>query len=198
MVINVLHDKQVDALHQAMDEVYEDRLVAESYIYSLSKSFHNKKWMILDCSPENEVLLNESAMLSDNKSIREIMNRYEATRLTQEEFSVFTKFKNSVQTLGDIESDFIKSLGPGNTFTADKVRILAGYDNVFNELALLSEIQIKEGSLLRDKAKRLVSGHALLGNVELIFVILIGIIILNMIFAARTLKFINLKSVSLN
>jgi hypothetical protein len=198
LVVNVLNNRQVDALHYTMDQVYEDRLIAESYIYSLSRVFHHKKSIIMDCSPETDFSPARKAVLSDNKEITSILAMFEATRLTPEEQSVFNQLKQSVQALGGLEQKFIGNPASDIMPGQDKEDILQGYNTVFAELSQLSDIQLKEGRMLRDKAKKLVSGHTLLGNLELIFVVIIGILILNMIFAAKSIRLMNMQHSAMN
>ena len=198
LIVNVLNNRQVDALHHTMDQVYEDRLIAESYIYSLSRVFHHKKSIIMDCSPDMNFSPVRTAVLSDNKEITGILTMFEATRLTPEEQNVFNRLKQSVQTLGGMEQEFIGNPDSDILQGQDKEDILQGYNTVFAELGQLSDIQLKEGRMLREKAKKLVSGHTLLGNLELIFVVIIGILILNMIFAAKSIRLMNVQHSAMN
>ena len=181
---NWLDKRNVSELGNSFASVYEDRLVAESYIYRLSDHLYQKKIMLDNCSS----LENNSSLLTNigqhNAAINIIIRDYEKTKLTELETSCFQDFKMNVAAIEALEKDYL--LTGGNNEAATKAKMDDRYKIVAGNLHQLSGIQISEGKMLSEKSKKIIAGSSLLTQFELVVLVGIGLIIQGLIFASRS------------
>lgn len=96
---NFLDKRYFLKLQESFTSVYEDRLVAENYIFKLS-SYLNEKNQLYDQPTQNWLLRNQII----NDSIQLIVEKYEGTKLTQDESRYFFSLKKQLQQLIHLES----------------------------------------------------------------------------------------------
>lgn len=88
---NFLDKRYFLKLQESFTSVYEDRLVAENYIFKLS-SYLNEKNQLYDQPTQNWLLRNQII----NDSIQLIVEKYEGTKLTQDESRYFFFIKKAI------------------------------------------------------------------------------------------------------
>ena len=151
----------------SIETIYEDRLVANDLIFEMSKSIQDK---------EVAVAISDAVFFSDkniliNKNLQNFVLRYEKTKLTQEEESVFSDFKQNLALLKNSEIVFIQS-----KFT-QKTLLVTHISNLKENLYSLSKIQLNEGSRQMSVSKKAIDTVELFTHIEIYILILLAIII---------------------
>lgn len=184
LITNLLGRHHMDKLNNSFSSVYEDRLVAASYIYMISDHLYQKK-LTLDHRSKLTNFDLRSKIDSHNDSISELLLFYEKTFLTEEEAACLKEFKTNVAALQSLEwqyfSPSVHEVPQTNTH------------NLFNEyfalavtnLHQLSHIQIKEGKALKDQSQRIFYGSYLLTNFEMVILLCIAVILQIIVIASR-------------
>lgn len=169
---NQLDKKYYKSIKRTMKSIFEDRLVAKGYLYDLNTLFYKK---------HIEAIENKDYQPSKfkNEKINELIKQFGETKLTSQEESRFNGFKKRWESLMEFEE---------RTFNVEEVnedlineyceRIVEIEDNL-NELA---NIQLGEGESMIKSAQLFTEKNEFLGQIELIFIIALGLAIQFLIF----------------
>lgn len=183
---NWLDKKNVLELGSSFSSVYEDRLLAESYIYKISDHLYQKKIMLDNCTfPENNRQL-QTRLHQYNASINQLILNYENTHLTPTELTFFKKLKHTIFKIRTLEANYFQAKKQGLQTDNIHLHMDQEYTRAAGNLHQLSGIQVAEGKLLNDKSKRIIAGSNLLTQFELALLIGIGIVIQVLIFATKS------------
>ncbi|WP_337042513.1 MCP four helix bundle domain-containing protein [Emticicia sp. 17c] len=183
---NVSDKHHFNQLGDSFSAVYEDRLLAESYIYELSNHLSAKKLLVDDCSTHENIGQIKEKLKLHNNAIQQLVVSYEKTRLTPTEEVLFKDFKKNVSKGLELEqkhiyeSDFMM-----NAHTARQVLDESFY-SLLNNLNLLSNIQISEGEKLNKTSQKIVLGSASDTQFELSILFVLGTIILMLVFTSKS------------
>lgn len=186
-VKNWIDKSNVTTLDTTFSSVYEDRLMAESYIFRLSEQLYQKELLL-----SSEGTLHKSTLLSNhlsqhNNSINSLILDYEKTQLTDEESFYFKQLKLNLDALERLEKPFIQSLeNSREEINGIPTQMEEQFKSASYHLNKLSKIQITEGKLLKDQSSRIVAGSTLLSQFELVVIVGLGILIQVLIFASRS------------
>lgn len=175
----VLGTNRIDKSHfetaqNALRTVYYDRVLAQDYIYKMNDLVHKKKLMYTqDTDP--------AKIATINNELENLISLFAATELT-------TKERNTFQSL---EDNFERSKTKEISFFAtdneeDKTNVLTSLntsqDNLLMDLNNLALIQVSETKLLKNNAQRSLDSNQLMSNLELWFLLIIGIAVQFIIF----------------
>lgn len=158
-------------LETAFESIYEDRLMAESYILRYSANLHQIQ----------DILENPSSQYQDNlkeklAEIEEINQLYLDTELTKTEEAYFGHFEKLTQELG-------KALNEGKLETATfKIR------EAHKDLHALSGIQVTEAQVLLTQTRRIFSAGSVSSQFEIGVIIIIALMVQAILFASKTLQ----------
>ncbi len=195
-VKNVLDRNNVADLGDSFSSVYKDRLLVESYIYKLSDQLYQKQILFDQCSQQQSDRDQFSLIIGrHNATINSLIQEYEKTKLTDQESIYFDAFKENINQMETIESQYLQSytdFATVNTSMDHQFRIAGDY------LEQLSSIQIAEGKSMADRSIRIVAGSSILTQFELAMIIIIGLIIQALIFASNSLTPKTLQNHQLN
>lgn len=176
---NRMDSSNVSSLGSSFSSVYEDRLVVEMYIYELSNLLYQKKMLLDNCEGSYE-----AARIGDfHSSIRDIIDAYGKTVLTEEEAVLFDNLKTELQQLAMHEQSLLTA--PLADHSRENELINRSFASATTYLKGLSDIQIEVGKSMNEKSKRLVASNSLLTHFEMVLLILIGLIIQSLIFSSR-------------
>lgn len=181
-VKNMLDSKNVSQLGNSFSSVYEDRLLVESYIYKMSDHLFRKKIMIDTAEGTSAALQVQARIDVYNKNIREIIDAYDATKLTEAESVYFAEFKKNVSRLMELEDQYFKSIANDQLDPHFRQLITTQFNQASANLDLLSGIQISEGKMLNDHTQKIVAGSSLLTQFETGILIAIGLMVLALVF----------------
>lgn len=182
---NVSDKRHFNELGDSFSAVYEDRLLAESYIYEMSNHLSRKKLLIDDCNTKEELNQVKDKIKAHNNAVQVLIGSYEKTKLTPTEEVLFKDFKKKVADGLALEKKHIHQSEFNNAEGAKQILDEAFY-GVLNTLNHLSNIQISEGEKLNKTSQKIVLGSASDTHFELTLLIVLGTIILTLIFTSSS------------
>lgn len=158
-------------LKNAFESIYEDRLMAESYILRLSEELHQIQELL-----ENRSSLKMEQLKARIVEIEEINLLYLNTELTTAEKQHFEHFEK-------LTWELTKALNTERLETAN-----SKIEEAVLDLHLLSEIQVSEAQSLLAQTERIFSSGSVSSQFEIGLLILIGLVIQAILFASKTLQ----------
>lgn len=168
----IINERNVQHLEHTFSEIYEDRLLVESYIYQLTDLFYKKKIDLLYHEKMSYEANDKKEMQMQTSEITEVAKKYALTKLTETERQIFEKFADNIGRLKVVEAR-LTSLKEGD---ARELKYI--YESSFNQLKLLSSIQVVEGSLLKENSRKVLSFSHLTAQLEWAIVILIPLLLI--------------------
>lgn len=147
--------------------IYEDRLIASDLVFKIFKLVKTK---------EVALKLSDTAFYHQrnktvNTNINDLILRYEQTKLTTEEYTIFENFKNNFETLKRFESGFTSSNFENKRHQEEIIL------DINENLDGLSIIQLTEGSKQMSIGKQAVSSVELFTQIEICLLIFLAIVI---------------------
>lgn len=171
LVNNLKERANSKQLKTAFESIYEDRLMAESYILRLSDELHQIQELLENpTSPDMEQLKVRIA------EIEEINLLYLNTELTKTEEKHFEHFEKMTWEL-------TKALNSGGIENAN-----TKIGEALLDLHFLSEIQVTEAQSLLTQTQRIFNSGSLSSQFEIGLVIVLGLMIQSILFASKTLQ----------
>ncbi len=182
---NLIDNNNVTTLDHSFTTVYEDRLVAESYIFLISDHLYQKKIDISSCRGTDNPQKTLHDIAYHNDAIDALIKDFEATKLTKTESFYFKHLKETLQEIRSLESNVLDdSQHPGSLGqVADLQR---QFDTAVKDLNQLSKIQLAEGKILKDQSRQIAAGSTLLTQFELTIIVGIALLIQILIFSAKS------------
>lgn len=165
---NLTERSQSQELKSAFESIYQDRLIAESYILQLSDELHAIQDMI-----EDNQMSSASRFESHLQKIEQINLDYLETQLTVEEKAHFDSFEKITWNI---------SLG-----LKEEKEVTQQIEAALRELKVLSEIQIKEAAFLVTKTGKIFSSDANHARLEIALLIIAALVVQVILFASKTL-----------
>ncbi|WP_439506385.1 MCP four helix bundle domain-containing protein [Sediminibacterium sp.] len=170
------NNRNFSSLNESFETIYEDRLIAESFLFKLSSLIHQKQEMQLN----GERSKNIQQQLKLDQEIQVLLSKYSRTKLTSKEENLF----NALQV------ELNKMLS-GNQLLASVVKIE-------NYLHLLSEIQVTEGARIKEETKVVFLGNDLSSKFQFAMLIILAVIIQAIVFASKTINLSSVQQQQLN
>jgi hypothetical protein len=170
---NLSEQKNSDELNDAFASLYEDRLLAESYILTMYQDLHEIESLTKNATTTSALTMQLNPVLTD---LRETITLYSKTTLTPQEeteFNAFTAHVNAVEA-GLTSGRFSESH-------------LAA-DHALSKLSVLSAIQVEEGARLQKDSHRIFQSSLTSSQLEMAMLVVIGLLIQALIFSTRTLQ----------
>jgi len=174
LATNRLDNRRFNTLENSLTSVFEDRLVAKGYIYELNNIFHDKEKRIMNGQKISNIEVY-------NDKVNGYINDYYNTRLTSEEKSNFSNFKNHYEDYRDLKREIVTQEGDSMS-AATKAKLLDQLNRIQKDLDQLASIQIAEGKSMTQFATRTLDSSSLMSNLEIIIIIVIGIVVQFIIF----------------
>ncbi|GLU42866.1 hypothetical protein Musp01_04900 [Muricauda sp. NBRC 101325] len=165
---NRLNRRSYNILEQTVSSVYEDRLVAQEYIYQLNNLFHEKELELskVGIQYKNELITN---------NINQIFNDFSNTELTTKELVYFTELRNNFIQLQELEHQ----INGDSNLKFQKNKVLEDINSNLDELA---EVQLTEAQQLTHRSQKSLKVSKLLSTLEIGFLTVIGILFLFIVF----------------
>ena len=162
LATNRIDQKHFETAQKAVNEVFKDRVLVQGYIFSISNTLRAKQLALTHG-------VSESKAYRANAEIDTLIKKFQDTRLTRTEAQLLSNFKTDFKKLKQLESAPSESVDTGS-----QNQILNAMQD---KLESLSEIQIHESRSLTRGAQKSLDLSALLSNIELLFVIIIGVVL---------------------
>lgn len=169
LINNLSERSQSRELQKVLDSMYQDRLIAESYILQLSDELH---WigLILESGSDFQ----ESLLYSHWQKIEQINLNYLETQLTKEEKIHFDRFEKMTWAIFQ--------------GIPERKNSQATLQEALTELKILSEIQVKEAQNLISRSGQIFSSDAAHSQLEIALLVVMVLIVQAILFASKTLS----------
>lgn len=183
MLTNLLERKRFRELEQSFSSIFEDRLMAESYLFHLYENLKNEQDLIQSAADMELSIAGKEKLAAHRANRAGLMAQYAETYLTEEEEVQFSQLQ---ATLGEVDR-LEKEIAGGQA----EAPLISAHDaataEAFATLSALSDIQTTVGAELRDESERIILGSVSISHLEMTVLIIIAIIIQGLIFSSRTL-----------
>jgi len=157
---NRLDKRHFDTVQNTVISLHTDRVIAQDFIYKMNAIIYNKQLSLLTESPKS---VNHNL----NRDFNLLIEKFSETKLTKKEGEIFEKLKGDFNRLIDLEAK--------NSENNDE--IIANINIIKSDLIQLSEIQITESKNLTSVAQRSLDTNNVMSNLEIGFLVFIGLII---------------------
>jgi hypothetical protein len=195
-ILNRIENNKVNELGESMNTVYEDRLMAETYIFKLSVLLYEKKIMLDQCDHFAGNNDETHYIASRNDKIDEVIKSYAATHLTETEQRLFDQLQLQIENLRLQEEQLMTVLESKNPETLAMMNV--NFQSASYLLNELSNLQASIGQSVNERSKQLVAGSALITSFELGMLVVIGLLIQALLFSSRSAMKTVCKSPNLN
>ncbi|HMS70779.1 MAG: hypothetical protein WAT92_25790 [Saprospiraceae bacterium] len=175
----ILYANYNDRMHTSkviglISTLYQDRIVAEVYIYKMSNDLYEIKEALLDPTSESANLKIQGRMSLINQS----MAAYEKTKLTEKESMIFDQLRLEIPQNWEAKNNQNEVMSK----MADRSLLL---------LSELSEVQITESKSIVADSEKTYKMSKLSSEFAFAIVIIILIILQALVFASKTLHISN-------
>ncbi|WP_077403967.1 MCP four helix bundle domain-containing protein [Cellulophaga omnivescoria] len=167
IMTNLIDKNNFVRVRDSVVTIYEDRLIANDLIFEKLKLVQEKEVAVktLDST------FYENRNLKVNDNLQSLISRFEETKLTPKEATVFNDFKSNVKVLQNAETKFINSSYNSTS------KVSSAINSLKNNLNDLSKIQLNEGSRQMSISKRAVDSVELFTQIEIYMLVFLAIII---------------------
>lgn len=153
---NRLNKRNHATISDSVTSVYNDRILAQAYLYDLGNIFHDYELALLR-SQDAEAQI----QMMDTEAVNTLLSDFSATRLTAKESRSLALLKRDFEQLAKTSPS-----GENILSAKDAFPLLSA---VNKHLDALSEIQLTEGHQLTQRSKKSLRMNTLLGNLEIGF-----------------------------
>lgn len=164
---NLIDKNNFVQVRDSVVTIYEDRLVANDLIFEMLKSVQQK---------ELAVSLSDSTFFDTknatvNHDLETLVSRFEQTKLTSKEETVFQDLKGNVTLLLGSETKLL------NSNYNDNSEVVNHIENLKTNLNDLSKIQLTEGRRQMSISKRALDTVELFTQIEIFILVFLAIVI---------------------
>ncbi|WP_422005092.1 MCP four helix bundle domain-containing protein [Roseivirga pacifica] len=152
---------------ESVATIYEDRLIVKDLIMDMYKAMQQKKIAII--SDDNSFMGQRNDVV--NNDLKALIERYQATKLTKNEATVFENLKSNIDALWQAEASVTTE-----SFKANE-HLLGILAQVESNLDELSDIQISEGRRQVSITKRATDSIELFTQLEIYVLIFLALVI---------------------
>lgn len=185
LATNLVDRRHFETAQEALTSLYEDRVVAQHYIFEISTIVYQKEQQFIENNTNKWSVENDAR-------IEELIEQFAGTKLTTSERRQFESLKEHLTTLERIETKYRENFTHNNTQVIPEI-----FKHIKNDLNDLAETQILESKSKMFLAQKSLNTTNLLSNLELGLLIIVGIAIQFVIFyrIKKTSYGSNLKTV---
>lgn len=162
---NLLDRNNFVRVKDSVVSIYEDRLIANDLIFEIANSIKQKEIAIVSSNADFFKLTNDS----ENKNIEFSIERYEKTKLTLEERTVFDQFKANINKLMIKESQFVQN---GMDDKSNLLKLLFEIDENLHDL---NKIQLNEGRRQMSISQKAIDTVELFTQIEIYLLVFLAI-----------------------
>lgn len=163
---NKIDKNYFSILEDSFTSIYEDRLVVKGYLFKISRQLEEKKDYLS--------LNNYQKSSSMNDSINLLLQKFADTKLTTRESQSLGNLNQNINDLYSLEEKFYNTEASQSRIEMLE-KINQSYERIWNNMLVLSEIQLTEGKRLMSSSDRVFKSTNLLSYIEVGFLLLIAI-----------------------
>ena len=179
---NLLERQSFRAVSGTLSNVYEDRLLVESYIFQISEKLFKIQRLVDHCTINYDYSNAVVEISMEEQAILKIVGAFESTQLTEQEALLLADFKRIIEKDLSIKS-YQLLYSDSSGVNEEQVKV---YDQKIaraqQDLEKLSAIQLEEGGLLVSKAKTLINRSQIWARFELALLFILVLVIYVYIF----------------
>ena len=179
---NLLERQSFRAVSGTLSNVYEDRLLVESYIFQISEKLFKIQRLVDHCTINYDYSKAVVEISMEEQAILKIVGAFESTQLTEQEALLLADFKRIIEKDLSIKS-YQLLYNDSSGVNEEQVNV---YDQKIaraqQDLEKLSAIQLEEGGLLVSKAKTLINRSQIWAQFELALLLIFILVIYIYIF----------------
>jgi len=170
---NRLDQRHFSNIQTTVNSVFKDRVVVQDFIYQLNNIFHKK---------ELRLLLNDDfkAITSENQKVEQLLIDFSTTKLTLKESNLLKDLNIGFSKLSVLENKI--AVSPTGIISDNGTIAIKTLMQIQRELDGLAEIQLNESAQLTQLSKKSLGMNMLISQLEVAFLIIIGIAMLVLIF----------------
>jgi len=131
---NIIDRENFLRVKAAIITIYEDRLIANDLLFEMLESVQEKE--IAAATADSIFFLEKNPLI--NKDIKVFVSKFQQTKLTSEEETIFENLKDNIEKLKITEVAFVQSK------FSEKTALLNQISKVKKNLHALSKIQLNE------------------------------------------------------
>jgi hypothetical protein len=185
---NLLERKNFNELGDSFISFYEDRLMVESYIFSISEKLFRIKLLVNHCEFESDYSHVIDEIIDYEEGILTLVHEFENTKLTITEEGFLTDFKKIIQEnlrIADYASLYSDSTG----INEKRVKEYNSYiERAILDLEKLSQIQLDEGKILAMNSDKVVNRSKIWAQFEVAALVILLVIIYLLIYTSRSIR----------
>ena len=179
---NLLERQSFRAVSGTLSNVYEDRLLVESYIFQISEKLFKIQRLVDHCTINYDYSKAVVEISMEEQAILKIVGAFESTQLTEQESLLLADFKRIIEKDLSIKS-YQLLYSDSSGVNEEQVKV---YDQKIaraqQDLVKLSSIQLEEGEKLVSKAKSLINRSQIWAQFELALLLILVLVIYVYIF----------------
>jgi hypothetical protein len=185
---NILERKNFNELGDTFVSFYEDRLVVESYIFSISEKLFRIKLLVNHCEFESDYSHVIDEISNYEIEILSLVKDFEKTKLTTLEEEFLTDFKRIIEENLRI-AEYAMLYSEDSGINSKSVKEYNAYiERAVSDLEKLSQIQIDEGKKLAMNSDRVVNRSRIWAQFEVAALVILLVIIYLLIYTSRSIK----------
>ncbi|TXD53897.1 MULTISPECIES: hypothetical protein [unclassified Polaribacter] len=165
---NRIDKRHFDTVQNAVTTLHTDRVVAQDFIYKMNTIIYKKQLHIMSAGPKT---IKEKL----NENFFTLIEEFSETKLTTKESKLFNRLKDDFEQLIETEKKVSKD-------NLNEKGLIKNLNIIKKDLISLSEIQISESRRLTSIAQKSLDTNTLMSNLEIGFLLLIGLILQYIIF----------------
>lgn len=185
LVKNIVEKYHVSTLGDSFASVYEDRLLVEGYIYSLSNHLHTKNALTSGCASPADREGAAEAVATQNTAIRTLLRDYEKTELTRDEALHLQRFKTHLNDLHRLETRYLDPAASAEERIVVGPLMHESSRKASAELQVLSAIQLSVGKDLHRQSQEITAEASVFSQFGWTLVIVIGLIVQVLLFSSK-------------
>jgi hypothetical protein len=179
---NLLERQSFRAVSSTLSEVYEERLLMESYIFQISEKLFTIQKLVDHCTINYDYSKVVAEISKEEQAILKLLEAFEATQLTEQETALLADFRRIIEKDLSIKS-YQLLYNDSSGVNEAQVKV---YDQKIaraqQDLEKLSAIQLEEGGKLVSKAKTLINRSQIWAQFELALLLIFVLVIYIYIF----------------
>lgn len=179
LVTHLIDKRQFSNLHRSFTSVYEDRLLAQAYIYEIADELNAKRIALID----NSHLGFKGDRSLSNSRIDLLISDLRKTTLTREEASLLVGLIQEFDALKVMEGPGVSMNEKRDSRSLDA--IVVQYGKLGEKLSRLSKIQVEEAQKVMASSNSLRSLSYLNSQTEIAVLIFAGLGVQVLILAAK-------------
>ena len=199
MLNNLVERNQIRRLDKSFSSMYEDRLLAESYLFQLYDQLQQKSELFQASLQGKQPDVKQFDFDQHQQKMKAIIDKFEKTQLTKEEADKYQRFKTILARMSEIDAQVRDQAQERGQIQVNLIqRSEASTTNAFAVLAELSEIQTSEGKVLRSQSKRIMLGNLSASYFEMAILVIIALLIQALVLSTKTLQLPKTQGSNLN